>query len=69
MVTATFKSNNRAIQFLSVLERVGIHGELVALENQNGSMGCSYGVRFAKKYLTAARQAASRARVMPEKWI
>lgn len=69
MITATFKSNNKAIQFLSVLERNGIHGELVALSRVGNENGCSYGVRFAKPQLSAAKQAAGCAGIMPEKWL
>ena len=54
MVTATFKSNNKAIQFISLLERAGIHGELVSLSRTGQEKGCSYGVLLAGKNLSAA---------------
>ncbi len=69
MITATFKSNNKAIQFLSVLERAGIHGELVSLSHAGNEKGCSYGVRLEKAHVGEAKRAAAAAGVRPEKWL
>lgn len=69
MVTATFKSNNKAIQFLSVLERAGIHGELISLSRAGNEKGCSYGVRLESTHMAAAKKLAAAAGVRPEKWL
>jgi hypothetical protein len=69
MVTATFKSNNRAIQFMSILERAGIHGELISLSGAGNEKGCSYGVRLDSSHLVTARKLAAAAGVQPEKWL
>ncbi len=69
MVTATFKSNNKAIQFLSILERAGIHGELISLSRAGNDKGCSYGVRIENTDTAAAQKLAAAAGVRPEKWL
>ncbi len=69
MVTATFKSNNKAIQFLSILERAGIHGELISLSRAGNDKGCSYGVRIENADTAAAKKLAAAAGVRPEKWL
>ncbi len=69
MVTATFKSNNKAIQFLSILERAGIHGELISLSKAGNDKGCSYGVRMENDDLGPAKKLAAAAGVQPEKWL
>lgn len=69
MVTATFKSNNKAIQFMSILERAGIHSELISLSGTGAEKGCSYGVRLENSHLVTAQKLAASAGVQPEKWL
>ena len=69
MVTATFKSNNKAIQFLSILDRAGIHGELISLSHAGNEKGCSYGVRLENAQAGAAKKLAAETGVRPEKWL
>ena len=66
MIVAGFKSNNRAVQFISVISKFGVHGELVNMPAIRGGKGCAYGVRFNKTHLSAVRQAAGKAGVRPD---
>ena len=69
MTTATFKSHNKAVRFLTLLTQAGISAKIVSLDSGFVERGCSYGVRFNRKHIKRAENIGSNAGVMPEKWL
>ena len=69
MVTATFKSRNKAVKFLSRLSEKGIPGRLVPLESGKSQGGCSFGVKINSQWIDKAKEIALEGNVLPERWL
>ncbi len=69
MTTATFKTQNKAVQFLNLMTKAGIPAKLVSLDSNASERGCSYGVRMSRKFAEKAKGIALRADVLPERWL
>ncbi len=69
MVTATFKSRNKAVKFLSELSQNGISGRLVSLESGKSQGGCSFGVKLDSRWKAKAKEVALKRDTLPERWM
>lgn len=69
MTTATFKTQNKAVQFLNLMTKAGIPAKLVSLDSNAVERGCSYGVRMNRRLAEKARSAAMKADILPERWL
>lgn len=69
MTTATFKSHNKAVQFLNLMTKAGIPAKLISLDSSATEGGCSYGVRLSRKLIGKARSAALKGDILPERWL
>lgn len=69
MVTATFKSRNEAIKFLSVITKAGVAGKLISLDSGISEGGCSYGIRINRRWMGIAKSLGLKENVLPERWL
>ena len=69
MTTATFKTQNKAVQFLNLLTKAGIPAKLVSLDSNAAERGCSYGVRLSRKFADKAKSIALKSDILPERWL
>ena len=69
MTTATFKSYNKEIGFLSLISKAGISAKLVSLDSSAVERGCNYGVRINKKYRAKATSLGVMNGITPERWL
>jgi len=69
VTTATFKSHNKALRFLTLLTRNGIAAKLVSLDSGFVEKGCSYGVRLNRKHIKKAESIGIDAGTVPERWL
>ena len=69
MATATFKSRNNAVKFLSEVSKNGISGRIVSLESGKSQGGCSFGVKLDSRWTAKAKEIALKKDVLPERWM
>ncbi len=69
MTTATFKSYNTAVRFLTLITKAGISAKIVPLDAVSAERGCSYGVRLNRKHMKRAGSIGAVSGVFPERWL
>ena len=69
MTTATFKSYNTAVRFLTLLSKADIPAKIVSLDRVASERGCNYGVRLNKKHMKRAGSIGTGYGVIPERWL